>query len=70
MMMDERFRAAVERARLMTPDDRLREGFRLYEQGHDYIVSSIRTTFPEASDEEVFRIRDIVLRRCKDWGIL
>jgi hypothetical protein len=67
--MDEKFWREVERARLMTPEERIREGFRLYEQGHDYIVSSIRTTFPEASDEEVFRIRDFVLRRCKDWGI-
>jgi hypothetical protein len=67
--MDERFWQQVERARRMTPDERLREGFALFEQGRDYIVNSIRTTFPDATEEDVRRIRDIVLRNCKLWGI-
>jgi hypothetical protein len=68
--MDAEWHRAIERARLMTPDERLREGFRLAEQGREYIVKSIRQTFPDASDEEVWRIRDIVIRRVKAWGIL
>jgi hypothetical protein len=68
--MDAEWHKAIERARLMTPDERLREGFRLAEQGREYIVNSIRHIFPDASEEDVRRIRDIVIRRVKAWGIL
>jgi hypothetical protein len=67
--MDSNFREEIERARRMTPDERIREGFQLHEQGRDHIVKSIRETFPEAANEDVERIRDIVLRRARDWGI-
>jgi hypothetical protein len=67
--MDERFWQQIERARKMTPEERIREGFALFEQGRDYIVSCIRTTFPDATEEDVRRIRDIGIRRCKLWGI-
>ncbi len=66
--MDEILRAA-KLATGMTADERLREGFRLFEQGRDYIVHSIQATFPDATPQEVQRIRDIVLRRVKAWGI-
>lgn len=54
----------------MTPDERVREGFRLFEQGRDYIVHSLEQTFPEMPLEEVQRIRDRVIRQCKRWEIL
>lgn len=69
MSVDANFWREVERARKMTPDERIREGFRLFEQGRNYIVNSIQTTFPEATPEEVQRIRDIVLRSVHRWGI-
>ena len=67
--MDERFLHDIERARRMTPEERILEGFRLFEQGQAYIMNSIRSTFPEATDEDVLRICRIVIRRCKIWGI-
>lgn len=69
-LMDESTREQIERARRMTPDERVREGFRLFEQGRDYIVHSLEQTFPEMPLEEVQRIRDRVIRQCKRWEIL
>lgn len=60
--MDENFWREVERARRMTPDERIREGFRLFEQGRDYIVRSIESTFPDMPPDEVQRVRDRVIR--------
>lgn len=68
--MDESFYQEVERARNMTPDERMREGFRLFEQGRDYIVHSLEQTFPEMTLEDVQCIRDRVIRQCKRWEIL
>lgn len=68
--MDENFYQEVECARNMTPDERVREGFQLFEQGRDYIVRSLEQTFPEMTLEEVQRIRDRVIRQCKRWEIL
>jgi hypothetical protein len=68
--MDEITRQEIERARRMTPDERIREGFRLFEQGHDYIVRSIEEAFPEMPIDEVQHIRDRVIPQCKYWGIL
>jgi hypothetical protein len=70
MFNKDEFLAAVERARQMTPDERIREGFRLFEQGRDYIAWSIESTFPEMTPDDVHRIRDRVIRQCKMWGIL
>jgi hypothetical protein len=67
--VDAKFWQEVERARKVTPEERLREGFRLFEQGSNYITKSIRETFPEATDDGVLRILRIVLRRCREWGI-
>ena len=67
--MDEKFRQEIERARKMTPEERVREGFALFEQGSSCITKSIRDTFPNMSDEEVNRNLRIVIRRCKQWGI-
>lgn len=69
-IMDENFYQEVKRARRMTPDERLREGLRLFEQGRDYIVRSLDQTFPEMTLDEVQRIRDRVIRQCKRWEIL
>jgi len=68
--MDVSTRQQIERARRMTPDERIREGFRLFEQGRDYIVRSLEQSFPEMLLDEVQRIRDRVIRQCKRWGIL
>jgi hypothetical protein len=68
--MDEHFWKEVELARKMTPDERVREGFRLFEQGCDYIVRSIEANFPEMHPNEVRRVRDRVIRQCKFWGVL
>jgi hypothetical protein len=68
--MDAKFWEEVERARRMTPDERIREGFRLFEQGRDYIVRTIEQSFPEMPPEDVQRIRDRVIRQFKMWGLL
>lgn len=68
--MDESSHQEIERARNMTPDERMREGFRLFEQGRDYVVRSLEQAFPEITLEEVQRIRDRVIRQCKRWEIL
>ena len=68
--MDESFWQQVERAKEMTPDERIREGFRLFEQGRDYITTRIRSHFPDASEEEVRDIRQLVLRRADEWGVI
>lgn len=67
--MDERWRQEIERARHMTPDERIREGFALFAQGHSYITRCIQESFPEATEDDIERIRRFVLKRCKWWGI-
>jgi hypothetical protein len=67
--MDDAIWKETERATGMTIDERLREGFRLFEQGRNYIVNTVGETFPDATPEEVERIRDIVLRSVRRWGI-
>jgi hypothetical protein len=68
--MGDDWRNEIERARSMTPDERVREGLRLFEQGPEYIVRSIETTFPEMPAKDAQRIRDQIIRRCKFWGIV
>jgi hypothetical protein len=67
--MDERWHQEIERARRMTPDERVREGFALFDQGRNYILQCIRESVPEATDADVDRILTFVLKRCKWWGI-
>ncbi len=69
-IMDESTRDQIERTRRKMPDERVREGFRLFEQGRDYIVRSLEQTFPEMPLEELQRIRNRVIRQCKRWEIL
>jgi len=68
--MDEAWHREIERARRMTPDERIRESLRLFEQGRDYIARSIEEAFPEMPADDLQRIRDRVIRQCKYWGIL
>jgi hypothetical protein len=68
--MDQSTREQIERARRMTSDERIREGFRLFEQGRGYIMRSIVATFPEMPADDVKRIRDRIIRQCKMWGIM
>ena len=67
--MDDSFRQQIERARRMTPDERVREGFALFEQGRDYIIRRIQESFPDATEDDLDRILRFVLKRCKWWGI-
>ena len=67
--MDDSFRQQVQRARRMTLDKRVREGFALFEQGRDYIIRRIRESFPDATEDDVDGILRFVLKRCKWWGI-
>jgi hypothetical protein len=67
--MDESFWREVERARRMTPDERVSEGFALFEQGRNYITDRIRQTFPDATPDEVDYIRRRVLKRAKEMGV-
>lgn len=53
----------------MTPDERIREGFALFEQGRDYIVRRVREFYPETTDDDVDQILRFVRKRCKWWGI-
>jgi hypothetical protein len=53
----------------MTPDERVREGFALFEQGRDYIIRRIRETFPDATPEEVDIILRRILKRAKELGV-
>ena len=46
----------IEKARRMTPDEKLREGFRLYEEECRQLTDEIRREFPDADDKEVRRM--------------
>lgn len=47
----------VDRARQMTPEERFREGLDLFDRSLRLMTAGIRAQFPEASDDEVRRIR-------------
>jgi hypothetical protein len=55
--MDESFWLKVERARRMTGDERLREGLDLFDRALHLMTDGIRHQFPDATPDEVRRIR-------------
>jgi hypothetical protein len=55
--MDEEFRARVERARQMTPAERVREGFRLREVWLEQLLLEVKAAFPNATHEEAMQMR-------------
>jgi hypothetical protein len=67
--MDEHWREEIERARRMAAEERINEGFALFEQGMNYITERIQQTFPEATPEVVDYLRRRVLKRAKELGV-
>ena len=55
--MDGSFRQQVERARKMTGDERVREGLALFDRALKIMADGIHHEFPDASPEQVRRIR-------------
>lgn len=63
--MDESFWQQVKRARGMTGDERVREGFALFDRALQLMADGIRHQFPNATPEEVNRIRRERLARIR-----
>lgn len=55
--MDEDFWRQVERAKRMTPQERVREGLQLFDRALSLMAAGIRHQFPDATEEEVCQIR-------------
>ena len=55
-LIDELFRERVERARQMSPADRLFGGLRLFQLTSRIMADGIRARFPEADDRRVQEI--------------
>ena len=55
--MDDSFWQQVERARRMTGDERVREGLALFDRALRLMSDGIRHQFPDATPEDVRRIR-------------
>jgi hypothetical protein len=63
--MDESFRQQIERARRMTGDERVRESLALWDRSVRIMTDGIRYQFPNASPNEVGRIRRDRLARIR-----
>ncbi len=63
--MDDGFWQQVERARRMTGDERMREGFALFDRAMAIMSDGIRHQFPTATPEDVQRIRRERLARIR-----
>lgn len=63
--MDESFWQQVERARRMTGDERIREGCALFDRALQLMTDGIRHQFPNATPDEVHRIRRERLARIR-----
>jgi hypothetical protein len=51
--MDENFWREVERARNMTSDERISEGFRMFEREREARLAELQAQFPDATPEQV-----------------
>ena len=60
---DAQFREAVLRARRMTPEERVLEGFRLFDRECQVMRDAIRAAFPDADDACVEKIF------CERWEL-
>ena len=56
----EEYRQRVLRARAMSPEEKIAEGFRLYVKECEEMAASIRREFPEADER---RVREILNER-------
>jgi hypothetical protein len=54
--MDDSTRQQIERARRMTPDERVREGLALCDRTFRLMQDGIRHQFPQATPQDVLRI--------------
>jgi hypothetical protein len=65
-LADQLYRERVERARRMTPEEKLQAGPRLFEQACQVMQDGIRHQFPDADAnrvEEILRERLDIIRR-------
>jgi hypothetical protein len=58
---DEYYREIL-RARSMSPDEKVREGFHLFEQGRERVAAIVRSHFPDAEEAAVKAIVDVAVR--------
>lgn len=62
----------VRRAQAMTPEERVREGFRLFDEERRAVALSFRQRFPEATEEDVHNMVNEEYRKRrekKDEGV-
>lgn len=70
-LIDELRREEIERARRMSPGDRVLAGLRLFELSSRIMADGIRSQFPEADERrvlEILRQRLALARRLEDRG--
>ncbi len=67
---DERFREAVRRARQMSPEERILEGVRMFDEACANIRYSIRSHFSGAADEDVEALARMVIRFADRRGLI
>ena len=72
LLQDDLFRSKVQRARHMSPDQRMMEGLRLFDRGMSLMRDGIRAQYPECSSEQVEREvarRLAIARRLDEAGL-
>lgn len=67
---DERFCEAVRRARQMSPEERILEGVRMFDEACAHIRRSIRSHFSAATDEDVEALARMVIRFADRRGLI
>jgi hypothetical protein len=70
-LIDDLYREKVLRARAMTPEERVREGFRLSAAAEEIARAGIRAQYPQADEAEILLIlrrRMALARKLKDGG--
>jgi hypothetical protein len=67
---DERFREAVRRARRMSPEERILEGVRMFDEACADIKRMMRGHFSAATDEEVETLARMVIRYADRRGLI
>ncbi len=68
--MEAEFRERIRAARRMSPDERVRAGIKMFEDGCQQIREQIRVSFPSASQLVVDSLLRHVLRFAERRGVL
>ncbi len=68
--MEAEFRELIRAARRMSPDERVRAGLKMFDDGCEEIRNQIRASFPDANEAVIDRLVRHVIRFAERRGVL